>query len=203
MPPRRMRRLPGSVPLKTTRDPSVEQPIWDEINRQLDASGATIAAEMGPAPEHSKLDPNTELKMWNFELTPEMVARAAEDESLAKIVNLVGPRLQQLQEAGAHQEAAVLARWPFRELLYTSGRPRIEDQIKYAEQMAKKSGHWPPPNGEIMPNPMAQPPDGSPAPSPTAAAVPGPGDAAGAPALAPPDQVTPAPAAPPGQGGQL
>lgn len=101
--------------------------------------------------------------MWTWELTPERIARAAADPAIAKVIEDIRPRVQQLLSMGAEQEAEALLRWPFREQLYSTGRPKIEDQVRYAEQMAKRTGHMvaPPP-----PPPQASPPPEPPAPYP-------------------------------------
>lgn len=159
MPPRRRR-----------PDLSPEASVGHEIARILDRSGPAIAAQLGPQPDTRKLPPAQEEAMWTFELTPEVIARAAFDPAVKQLVDDVKKRTEPLIAQGATAEAAALARFPFRQQLYATGRPKIADQIRYAEAMAKRTGHTeplppppPPPAPEPQPAPpgpsMIQPPD--------------------------------------------
>jgi len=169
---------------KKQQDNSPESFLWREISRQLDRAGPVLAAQLGPPPESAKLSREQEDGLWTWELTPERIARAQFDPAIAKVIEDVRPRVQQLLAQGAEQEATALLRFPFRERLYSTGRPKIEDQVRYAEQMAKRTGHTEPPpppmpqqpaepQSPMEPYPGMQPPDQAPVAAPVGMMPPG------------------------------
>lgn len=123
--------------------PSYEEAIFREMGSYLERHSPAEVAVAGRPPGFKAWSDDQQVEYWDYQPPSDWRQRAqaaqSDDDPHRQLEQMVGQRIDQLRQQGAEREAATLEMYPFREMLYSTGKPHIKDQIERAETIERKA----------------------------------------------------------------